>query len=139
MSPTDPPLPTQPPSTIPSIRRAMMPRDTNAMGTIFGGVILAEMDLAAGIEARNHSPHRCVTVAFDQVEFKEPVQVGDVVSFHTKAERIGRTSLTIQVDVWSKKRMGSGEWVHVTTGCVTMVAVDEHLRPTPIRPENAPR
>jgi len=137
MSPKDANAPTQPPATIPSIRRAMMPRDTNAVGTIFGGVILAEMDLAAGIEARNHVPHRCVTVAFDQVEFKEPVQVGDVVSFHTSAVRIGRTSITIQVDVWSKKRMGGGEWVHVTVGCVTMVAVDQDMRPTPIRSEDS--
>lgn len=136
MSPNEVTPPIQPPATIPSIRRAMMPRDTNAVGTIFGGVILAEMDLAAGIEARIHVPHRCVTVAFDQVEFKEPVQVGDVVSFHTSALRTGRTSITIQVDVWSKKRMGSGEWVHVTVGCVTMVAVDQDMRPTPILSED---
>lgn len=130
------PEPTAPPGTIPSIRRAMMPRDTNAHGTIFGGVILAEMDLAAGIEARNHCPHPVVTVAFDQVEFREPVNVGDVVSFHTRLERMGRTSMTIHVDVWSKRRMGGGSWVHVTDGHVTMVAVDEDMHPTPIRPED---
>lgn len=129
--------PTAPPETIPSIRRAMMPRDTNAHGTIFGGVILAEMDLAAGIEARNHSHSTCVTVAFDQVEFKQPVRLGDVVSFHTRLERMGRTSMTIHVDVWSKRQMGAGTWARVTEGHVTMVAVDEELRPTPIQPEGS--
>jgi acyl-CoA thioesterase YciA len=136
MSP-DTPSPVAPPDTIPSIRRAMMPRDTNAHGTIFGGVILAEMDLAAGIEARNHCTYPVVTVAFDQVEFKEPVNMGDVVSFHTRLERMGRTSMTIHVDVWSKRRMGGGSWVQVTEGRVTMVAVDDEMRPTPIRPEDA--
>jgi acyl-CoA thioesterase YciA len=122
--------PLDPPKNCPSIRRAMMPRDSNAMGTVFGGVILAEMDLAAGIEARLHSFNPVVTVAFDQVEFREPVHVGDVVSFHTETVRIGRTSIAVDVDVWAKKRMGAGRWVHVTTGRVTMVAVDENMKPT---------
>ena len=100
------------------------------MGTVFGGVILAEMDLAAGIEARLHSLNPVVTVAFDQVVFKEPVQVGDVVSFHTKTIKIGRTSIVMDVDVWAKKRMGAGRWVHVTSGRVTMVSVDEQMKPT---------
>lgn len=123
---------TQPPETIPSIRRAMMPRDTNAHGTIFGGVILAEIDLAAGIEARLNTNLPVVTVAFDNVEFKSPVQVGDVVSFHTETVRVGRTSIRVRVEVWAKRRMGAGEWVEVTEAFVTMVAVDEDLRPTPI-------
>lgn len=121
-----------PPQTLPSIRRSMMPRDTNAMGTIFGGVILAEIDLAAGIEARLHCDHAFVTVAFDNVEFKEPVRVGDVVAFHTETERIGRTSLVIKVDVWAMKHRGGGELVHVTEAHVTMVSVDDLFRPLPI-------
>jgi acyl-CoA thioesterase YciA len=63
--------------------------------------------------------------------------MGDVVSFHTRLERMGRTSMTIHVDVWSKRRMGGGSWVQVTEGRVTMVAVDDEMRPTPIRPEDA--
>lgn len=122
--------PLQPPPGCPSIRRAMMPRDTNAMGFVFGGTILAEMDLAAGIEARLHSLNPVVTVAFDQVEFKQPVQVGDVISFHTETVKVGRTSIVVKVDVWAKKRMGAGRWVFVTEGKVTMVAVDENMRPT---------
>lgn len=124
--------PTSPPETIPSIRRAMMPRDTNAMGTIFGGVILAEIDLAAGIEARNHTRRPVVTVAFDNVEFREPVSVGDVVSFHTETLAVGRTSIRVKIDVWAKKSMGSGRWVYVTSAVVTMVAVDDEMRPTPV-------
>jgi acyl-CoA thioesterase YciA len=110
----------------------MMPRDTNAMGTIFGGVILAEIDLAAGIEARQHCNHGFVTVAFDDVEFKEPVRVGDLVSFHTETEHIGRTSIRVKVDVWSLKYRGDGELIHVTQAHVTMVSVDEEFRPLPI-------
>jgi len=125
-------MPETPPTTIPAIRRSMMPRDTNAMGTIFGGVILAEIDLAAGIEARSHCNCPFVTVAFDHVEFKQPVQVGDLVSFHTETSRIGRTSIQIQVDVWARKHRCASEVIHVTEASVTMVAVDDDFEPTPI-------
>lgn len=110
----------------------MMPRDTNAMGTIFGGVILAEIDLAAGIEARSHCNNSFVTVAFDDVEFKEPVCVGDLVSFHTETERIGRTSIRVKVDVWARKNADSRKIVNVTEAHVTMVAVDSDLNPVAI-------
>lgn len=108
-----------------------MPRDTNAHGTIFGGVILAEIDLAAGIEARLRAQLPVVTVAFDNVEFREPVHVGDVVSFHTETERVGRTSIRVKVDVWANRCIGRS-WVQVTVAHVTMVAVDEKMRPTEI-------
>ncbi|MFT7484559.1 MAG: acyl-CoA thioesterase YciA [Candidatus Paceibacteria bacterium] len=111
----------------------MMPRDTNAHGTIFGGVILAEIDLAAGIEARLQTKRPVVTVAFDNVEFKSPVEVGDVVSFHTELVRVGRTSIRVKVDVWAKRAMGAGPWAQVTVAVVTMVAVDDNLRPTPVK------
>ncbi len=130
--PTDSEAAASPPTTMPAIRRSMMPRDTNALGTIFGGVILAEIDLAAGIEALEHCNHVFVTVAIDQVDFKQPVCVGDLVSFHTETGRIGRTSIRIQVEVWALKHRGDGEQVHVTSACVTMVSVDEEFRPKPI-------
>ncbi|MFT7669119.1 MAG: acyl-CoA thioesterase YciA [Planctomycetota bacterium] len=120
------------PQTTPSIRRSMMPRDTNAMGTIFGGVILAEIDLAAGIEARSHCDLPFVTVALDNVEFKEPVCVGDLVSFYTETERIGRTSIRVKVDVWATKYTGESPQVQVTVAHVTMVAVNSELSPTSI-------
>jgi acyl-CoA thioesterase YciA len=117
----------------PSIRVVMMPRDTNALGTIFGGVILAQVDLAAAIEAHKTHPSRIVTVSMDKVEFKQPVFVGDLVSFFTETTRIGRTSITVHVSVWAQRRFGGGQLVHVTEANVTMVAVDDEFRPTPIR------
>jgi acyl-CoA thioesterase YciA len=121
-----------PADRVPSIRRLMMPRDTNALGTIFGGIILAEIDLAAAIEAHKHHPDKIVTVAMDKVEFKQAVHVGDLVSFYTDTTRIGRTSITAHVSVWAQRRFGGGTFVHVTEADVTMVAVDDDFRPTPI-------
>jgi acyl-CoA thioesterase YciA len=121
-----------PKDRIPSIRQLMMPRDTNALGTIFGGVILSQIDLAAAIEAHKFHPSKVVTVSMDKVEFKQPVFVGDLVSFYTEHKRIGRTSITVHVTVWAQRRFGGGEFVHVTEADVTMVAVDDEMKPTPI-------
>lgn len=116
----------------PSIRRVMMPRDTNALGTIFGGVILSEIDLAAAIEAHQYHPDKIVTIAMDQIEFRQPVFVGDLVSFFTKTLRVGRTSITVGVSVWAQRARDRSQTIHVTEAKVTMVAVDDHLKPTPI-------
>ena len=116
----------------PSIRRVMMPRDTNALGTIFGGVILSEIDLAAAIEAHQYHPDKIVTIAMDQIEFRQPVFVGDLVSFFTHTERVGRTSITVGVSVWAQRARDRTQTIHVTEAKVTMVAVDDQLRPTPI-------
>ena len=121
-----------PADKIPSIRQVMMPRDTNAVGTIFGGVILSQVDLAAAIEAHKSHPGRIVTVSMDKVVFKQPVFVGDLVSFFTNTTRIGRTSITAHVSVWAQRRFGGGEFVHVTEADVTMVAIGEDSKPTPI-------
>lgn len=126
-------VPFYPAGKLPSIRRLMMPRDTNALGTIFGGVILAEIDLAAAIEAHRHHPGRIVTVAMDQVVFKAPVFTGDLVSFFTETLRIGRTSITVKVVVWAERRFSKGDDVHVTEAVVTMVAVDENFEKVPVR------
>jgi len=120
------------PPGIPSIRRVMMPRDTNAFGTIFGGVILSEIDLAAAVEAHKRHGGKLVTVAMDSVVFKAPVFVGDCVSFFTETERVGRTSITVRVMVWAERRFSHGEDVYVTEASVTMVAVDENGRKVPI-------
>jgi acyl-CoA thioesterase YciA len=117
---------------VPSIRRLMMPRDTNALGTIFGGIILAEIDLAAAIESHKCHPAKVVTVSMDRVVFKAPVYVGDLVSFFTETSRVGRTSITVHVSVWAQRRFGGGEFAHVTEADVTMVAVDDDFKPTPI-------
>ncbi|MBL8860998.1 MAG: acyl-CoA thioesterase [Planctomycetes bacterium] len=131
--------PVFPSEKVPSIRRLMMPRDTNALGSIFGGIILSEIDLAAAVEAHKHHPSRIVTVAMDKVEFKKPVQVGDLVSFFTETKRVGRTSITVHVSVWAQRRFGGGEFVHVTEADVTMVAVDERGQPvTVLKPPAGP-
>ncbi len=116
----------------PSIRRVMMPRDTNALGTIFGGVILSEIDLAAAIECHRYHPDKIVTIAMDRIEFRQPVFVGDLVSFFTHTVRVGRTSITAGVSVWAQRARDRTQTVHVTAAEVTMVAVDDDLRPTPI-------
>jgi len=124
--------PAYPADKVPSIRQVMMPRDTNALGTIFGGVILSQVDMAAAVEAHKHHPSRIVTVSMDKVVFKEPVFVGDLVSYFADTLRVGRTSITVHVSVWAQRRFGGGTFVHVTEADVTMVAVDDDFRPTPI-------
>jgi acyl-CoA thioesterase YciA len=111
----------------PAIRVVMMPRDTNPLGTIFGGVILSHIDIAAAIEAHRHHPGRVVTIAMDQVVFKQPVFVGDLVSFFTETRRIGTTSVTVKVLVWAQ-RFGSNQLSYVTEALVTLVAVDDQGR-----------
>lgn len=128
--------PCYPEGKIPAISTVMMPRDTNALGTIFGGVILSYIDLAAAIEAHKYQPGRVVTVAMDEVVFKRPVHVGDLVSFFTDTLRLGKTSVTVSVSVWSQRRFGSTERIPVTEAEVTLVAVDDEGRkiPLPVQP-----
>ncbi len=115
-----------------AIRQVMMPRDTNALGYIFGGVILSQIDIAAAIEAHRHHLSKVVTVAMDEVEFKQPVFVGDLVSLFTKTTRVGTTSVTVKVEVWAQRRFGGGQYAFVTEALVTMVAVDDDLKPVPL-------
>ncbi len=109
-----------------------MPKDTNAYGTIFGGVILSYIDQAAAIEAKRHGASFIVTVAMREVVFHEPVYVGDLVSFYTGLVRIGRTSITVSVEVFAQRGDGAGEIVKVTNAEVTFVNLDEKRRPIPI-------
>ena len=118
----------------PAIRVLLLPKDTNAYGTIFGGVILSNVDLASAIEARKVAAHRYVTKAMREVEFHEPVFLGDIVSFYTETVRVGRTSITVRVDVEAERWGAShGETVKVTEAEVVLVAVDEQGRPVPIQ------
>src|ERR687892_1785092 len=93
-------------SQVPAIKLLLLPKDTNAMGTIFGGVILSHIDLASAVEARKIAAHRYVTKAMREVEFHEPVFLGDIVNFFTETIRIGRTSITVRVSV-EAERWGS--------------------------------
>lgn len=116
-----------------ALRVVTRPTDTNHYGTVFGGVILAYIDQAGYVEARRHGAFTWVTASIERVDFEAPVGVGDVVSFYTRTQRIGRTSLTVEVEVESE-RVESGRRVRVTAATMTLVALDEHCRPTPILP-----
>jgi len=121
-----------PAGVLPAIRRVMVPQDTNAMGTVFGGAILSDIDLAAAIAAHRHHPGTVVTVAMDKVEFKKPVFVGDVVTMFAETLRIGRSSITVKVSVWAERKLCIGRPELVTEAQVTMVAVDDELHPIPV-------
>jgi len=125
---------------VPAIKVLLLPKDTNAYGTIFGGVILSNIDLASAVQARMVAPHRYVTKAMREVEFHEPVRVGDIVSFFTETVRVGRTSLTVRVSVeaerWSAVTPGGSgvaETIKVTEAEVVLVAVNGEGRPVPIQ------
>ncbi|HEY2943839.1 MAG TPA: hotdog domain-containing protein [Vicinamibacteria bacterium] len=123
-----------PDARIPAIKVILLPKDTNALGTIFGGVILSHIDLASAVEARKVARHRYVTKAMREVEFHEPVFLGDIVNFFTETVRVGRTSITVKVTVEAERwGAGEGERVMVTQAEVVLVAVDEQGRPTPVR------
>jgi len=109
----------------PAIRIAMLPRDTNSQGTIFGGVILSYIDMAGAIEAhRTTGQDRFVTVAMREVIFHQPVFVGDLVSFYSETVRIGNTSVTTRVLVEAERYGQPGERARVTEAEVVYVAVD---------------
>lgn len=116
----------------PAIRVTLMPKDTNAHGTIFGGVLLSQIDLAGAVAARAHCD-TMVTVKMTEVVFHEPVFVGDLVSFYAEVVRIGRTSITVKVTVEAQRRMGAGHPLKVTEAEVVYVNVGEDGRPVPIR------
>jgi acyl-CoA thioesterase YciA len=124
------------PDRIPAIKVLLLPKDTNALGTIFGGVILAHIDLASAVEARKTAPHRYVTKAMNAVEFHAPVFVGDLVNFFTETVRVGRTSITVKVLVEAERwGAGQGEQVRVTEAEVVLVAIGPDGVPVPIRPQ----
>lgn len=110
-----------------AIRLTMMPRDTNAHGTVFGGIVLSYIDVAGGVQAVRETKHdRFVTVAMKEVIFHEPVFIGDLVSFYANVVRIGNTSITIKVEVEAERFGQQGRKVKVTEAEVTYVAIDQH-------------
>ena len=110
-----------------AIRLTMMPRDTNAHGTVFGGIILSYIDVAGGVEAVRHSGHdRFVTVAMKEVIFHEPVFIGDLVSFYAETTKVGNTSITIKVLVEAERVGSHGQAVKVTEAEVVYVAINQY-------------
>ena len=121
------------PERVPAIKVIMLPKDTNALGTIFGGVILSLIDLASAVEARKAAPHRYVTKSMHEVEFHAPVFVGDIVSCFTETLRIGRTSIAVKVLIEAERwGSGQGERVKVTEAEVVLVAVNAAGLPIPV-------
>lgn len=119
----------------PIIRTTTTEADANPGGDIFGGWLLAQMDLAGGIAAYAYTQGRIVTVGIEAMSFHQPVFIGDEVSFYTEVERIGNTSITIRIEAWAKRK-GSGEIFHVTEGLYTFVAIDEQRKPKAIKKDN---
>jgi acyl-CoA thioesterase YciA len=119
------------PAGVPMIRTIAMPADTNPAGDIFGGWLMAQMDLAAGNAAARRARGRCVTIAVDGMAFLSPVHVGDEVSLYARILSIGRTSMKILVEAWRRPRHDF-ESLQVTKATFTFVAIDENGRPRPI-------
>ena len=120
-----------PPDQAPEIRVIAMPADTNPEGDIFGGWLLAQMDVAGATPAFEMAQGRCATVALDGMVFHQPVSVGDEVSLYASVLRVGRTSVRVKVEAWKRPRTGQ-EITRVTEGVFTYVAIDADRKPRPL-------
>ncbi len=109
-----------------------MPADVNANGDIFGGWVMAQCDLAGSVIPARYAKGRMATVAVNEFIFKQPVRLGDILSFYSKLVKIGRTSITVTVEVFAERFSAQGEYVKVTQATFTYVAIDESGRPRPI-------
>ena len=109
-----------------------MPADCNANGDIFGGWVMAQVDLAGSVIPARHTGGRMATVAVKEFIFKQPVRVGDILSFYSQLVRIGRTSVTVKVQVFAERFHSQGQFVKVTEASVTYVAIDENGKPRAI-------
>ena len=109
-----------------------MPGDCNANGDIFGGWVMAQVDLAGAVIPARHTQGRMATVAVNQFIFKQPVRVGDILSFFSELTRIGRTSITVKVEVFAERFINQGHYIKVTEASVTYVAIDELGHPREI-------
>jgi len=116
------------------LRTLAMPADTNAAGDIFGGWVMAQMDLACGIRAAERAKGRVVTVAVEKMVFAKPMKVGDTLSIYAEIVRVGRTSMTLRLQAWAQRYL-SDLMEKVTEGDFIMVALDSGGSPTPIPAE----
>lgn len=124
------------PDRQPTLRVVAMPGDVNALGSVFGGWIMAQVDIAASIPAIRQAKGKVATRAVNSFEFREPLFVGDVVSFYADLVRIGKTSLTVDVEVYAERlRQGARQSIKVTQAQLTFVALDEQGRPRSIEPQ----
>ena len=117
-----------------TVRIPAMPGDANANGDIFGGWVVAHMDMAAGIRAAERARGRVATVAINTLTFKKPVKIGDTLCVYTSIEKVGRTSITLAIEAWTQRRTSRRE-AKVTEGIFVMVAIDDEGRPTAVPAE----
>ena len=115
----------------PALRTQAMPRDANANGDIFGGWVLAQMDLAGGVPAVERAGGRVVTVAVEAMRFHAPIRIGDMVTCYAEIAKTGTTSITVSIETWARRRL-TGEEVRVTEGTFVYVAIDDAGRPRPL-------
>ncbi|MEK6749704.1 MAG: acyl-CoA thioesterase [Pseudomonadota bacterium] len=116
----------------PTLRIMPMPADTNAAGDIFGGWIMSQVDIAGSIVAARYAKTRVVTVAVNEFQFHEPVFVGDIISCYANVTRVGRTSLTVFVEVYAERNVQAELCIKVTQATLTYVALDKHGKPHPV-------
>ena len=121
-----------PKGKIPALRVVPMPADANHDGDIFGGWIMAQVDVAGGTVAGRVARGRVATVSVNSFVFKQPVQIGDVLSFYAELQRIGNTSVTINVEVYAERGRADTKVVKVTEAALTYVAIDSEGKPRPI-------
>ena len=118
----------------PTLRVVAMPSDANFVGDVFGGWLMGQVDLAGSIPALHRAKGRVATVAVNSFQFKQPVFVGDIVSFYAEIVKIGRTSITVDVAVYSQRDPAKPTCVKVTEATLTYVAVDEDRKPREVPP-----
>ncbi|MCH8263626.1 MAG: acyl-CoA thioesterase [Proteobacteria bacterium] len=122
------------PDKQPAIRVAAMPADTNSAGTIFGGWIMSQVDIAGSIAALERARGRVVTVAVNSFEFHQPVFVGDLISCYAEVIKVGRTSVTVKVEVYAQRNPDNPETIKVTEAELTYVALDKNRKPRSVPP-----
>ena len=114
------------------LRVVPMPADVNASGDIFGGWVMAQVDIGGSVLPMRIAGGRIATVAVNQFVFKQPVKVGDLISIYAEIVRVGNTSITVEVEVWAQRLFNQDELVKVTEATLTYVAVDGHGTPRPV-------
>ena len=120
----------------PVLRVVPMPADANQHGDIFGGWIMAQVDIAGGVLAARRARGRVATVAVNQFLFKQPVLIGDLLSFYAEIVRVGNTSITVNVEVYASRNPEDIEVVKVTEATLTYVATDQNRQPRPVQRES---
>jgi acyl-CoA thioesterase YciA len=126
--------PTQLPEGMPQLRVMPMPSDANLHGDVFGGWIMAQVDLAGSLPAARRAKGRVATVSVNSFTFRQPVFIGDLLSFYAHIIKVGNTSITVNVEVYAERNLQQSEIVKVTEATLTYVATGEDRKPRPLPP-----